>query len=55
MVYSGSGRGPGIEPPGELAAGEMAALLLLLEARGSEVEISEPVFSRVTLALSTRK
>lgn len=38
-------------PPGELGAGEMAALLLLLEARGARVEVLEPGFSRVTLAL----
>lgn len=43
------------EPPGEQGAGEMAALLMLLEARGAEVEVTEPGFSKVTLALQAQR
>lgn len=54
-IQVGTVRGAGIDPPGKIPAGEMAALLLLLEARGAEVRISEPGFSEVTLALATRE
>lgn len=51
----GAVTGAVIDPPGKIPAGEMAALLLLLEARGAEVRITEPGFSKVTLALATQE
>lgn len=54
-VQVGAVRRANIDPPGEIPAGEMAALLLLLEARGAEVFISEPGFSKVTLALASQE